>query len=216
MSAYSDPANRGKCPFYLDPDDVLTAEASIRHCVACATRGDACLQTRQDDFRQLAYLTILEETPKYDPAHPSQASFLTFIKARVCTTLWSHRRQERQYLTFPIVDVSMSAPAADPPPGFNALTAALYTAACERDSLEDSVLEAIHIQHFRQLLPHLLKRLTAKEREAVRLKYFHEDTGETIAEALGVSKGRVSQILKSAHSKLKKAYAKRVGEPSEV
>ena len=43
-------------------DDVLTAEASIRHCVNCATRGDACLQTRQEDFRQLAYLTILEET----------------------------------------------------------------------------------------------------------------------------------------------------------
>ena len=78
MSGYSHPGNRGKCPFYMeDPDDVLTAEASIGHCVACATRRDACLQTRQEDFRQLAYLTILEESPKYDPTHPSQASFIT-------------------------------------------------------------------------------------------------------------------------------------------
>ena len=205
MREYSHPGNRGKCPFYMDPDDVLTAEASIGHCVACATQGDACLQTRQDDFRQLAYLTILEETPNYDPTHPSQASFITFIKARVCTKLWSQRRQELKYLTFSLVDVSMDTDA-DPPPGFNSLTAALYNAACESESLEDSVIEEIHIQQFRQRLPLMLKRLTSKERKAVRLKYFQDYKGQAIAEAIGVAKGRVSQILKSALSKLKTAY----------
>ena len=70
MRAYRHPGNSGKCPFYIHPDDVLTAEASIRQCVSCATQGDACLQARRDDFRQLAYLTILEETPKYDPHIP--------------------------------------------------------------------------------------------------------------------------------------------------
>ena len=50
MSGYSHPGNRGKCPFYMDPDDVLTAEASIKHCVACATRRDACLQAHREDF----------------------------------------------------------------------------------------------------------------------------------------------------------------------
>ena len=101
MRAYHHPGNSGDCPFYIDPDDVLTAEASICQCVGCATRGDTCLQARRDDFRQLAYLTILEETPKYDPAHPSQASFITFIKSQVCSTLWSQRRKELKYLTFP-------------------------------------------------------------------------------------------------------------------
>ncbi|MDE0397735.1 MAG: sigma-70 family RNA polymerase sigma factor [Candidatus Poribacteria bacterium] len=206
MRAYSHPGNHGQCPFYIDPDDVLTAEASIAHCVACATRGDACLQTRQEDFRQLAYLTILEETPKYDPAHPSRASFITFIKAKVCTKLWAQRKQELQYLTFPLVDVSESLTDADPPPGFNSLTAALYNAACESESMEDSVINEIHIQQFRQRLPIMLKRLTDKERKAVRLKYFQDYNGEDIAEALGVSKGRVSQILKSAISKLKTAH----------
>ena len=190
----------------MDPDDVLTAEASIRHCVACATRGDACLQARQEDFRQLAYLTILEETPKYNPTHSSQASFITFIKARVCTKLWAQRKQELQYLAFPLVDVSPSNTDADPPPGFNSLTAALYNAACESESLEDSVIEEIHIEQFRQRLPLMLKRLTWKERKVVRLKYFQDYKGEAIGEEISVSKGRVSQILKSALSKLKTAY----------
>lgn len=206
MREYSHPGNRGQCPFYMDPDDVLTAEASIVHCVACATRGDACLQTRQEDFRQLAYLTILEETPKYDPTHPSQASLITFIKARVCTKLWSQRRQELRYLTFPLVDVSVSNTDADAPPGFNSLTAALYNAACESESLEDSVINEIHIQQFRQRLPLMLKQLTSKERKAVRLKYFQDYKGKEIAKAIGVSKGRVSQILKNALSTLKNAY----------
>ena len=99
------PGNRGQCPFYVDALNPLTADASIYQCVACATQGDACLQARRDDFRQLAYLTILEEIPNYDPAHPSQASFITFIKSRVCSTLWSQRRQELKYLTFPLVEV---------------------------------------------------------------------------------------------------------------
>lgn len=216
MREYSHPGNRGKCPFYMDPDDVLTAEASIAHCVACATQGDACLQTRQDDFRQLAYLTILEETPKYDPAHPSQASFITFIKAKVCGKLWTQRRQELRYLTFPLVDVSVSPTDADAFRGFNSLTVALYNAAAESESLEDSVIEEIHIQQFRQRLPRLLKRLTDKERKAVRLKYFHDATGEKIADAIGVSKGRVSQILKSAISKLKNAYERPQDDSSKV
>ena len=206
------PGNSGNCPFYIDAEDILTAEASIHHCVKCATRGDACLKTRREDFRQLAYLTILEETPKYDPCHPSQASFITFIKSRVCSALWSQRRQELKYLTFPLVDVFEAG--VDAPPGWNLLTAALYNAACESDSLEDEVIDALHIEQFRKQLPTLLKRLTASERKAVRLKYFQDYNGNRIAEELGVSKGRVSQLLKTALSKLKAAYERQ--QDSEI
>lgn len=200
------PKNRGQCPFYIDAEDVLTAEASIRQCVSCATRGDACLEARRDDFRQLAYLTILEEMPKYDPAHPSQASFITFIKSRVCYKLWSQRRQELKYLTFPLEEVSVSHSHTDAPAGLNSLTAALYNAACDAESMEDSVIDEIHIQQFQERLPVMLKRLSDQERKAVRLKYFHDYTGSQIAETLGVSKGRVSQLMKTALEKLKNAY----------
>ena len=200
------PGNRGQCPFYVDALDPLTADASIYQCVACATQGDACLQARRDDFRQLAYLTILEEIPNYDPAHPSQASFITFIKSRVCSTLWSQRRQELKYLTFPLVEVENANTLDDMPTGLNSLTAALYNAAYDAESMEDSVIEEIHVQQFRERLPLMLKRLSDQERKVVRLKYFHDYTGVRIAEALGVSKGRVSQIIKTALSKLKNAY----------
>ena len=206
MRAYRHPGNSGKCPFYIHPDDVLTAEASIRQCVSCATQGDACLQARRDDFRQLAYLTILEEIPNYDPAHPSRASFITFIKSRVCSTLWSQRRKELKYLTLPLVEVQASSSHNDAPIGLNSLTAALYNAACETESMEDEVIENIHVQQFRERLPVMLKRLSDQERKVVRLKYFHDYTGARIAKALGVSKGRVSQIIKTALSKLKNAY----------
>ena len=94
----------------------------------------------------------------------------------------------------------------DAPTGLNSLTAALYNAATESESMADSVIEEIHVQQFRERLPVMLKRLSDQERKAVRLKYFQDYTGARIAKALGVSKGRVSQIIKTALSKLKNVY----------
>ena len=196
------PGNSGECPFYIDAEDPLTAEASIFQCVTCATRGHTKLKDRQDDFRQIAYLTILEETPKYDPAHPNQASFITFMKSRVCSQLWSERRKELKYLPFSVASES----PCDTSRVSNPLSAELYNEACARESLEDEVLTKIEIQQFRERLSGLLHRLTEKERQVVRLKYFHDYTGMEIAESLGVSKGRVSQMMKSALTKLKTAY----------
>jgi len=105
-----------------------------------------------------------------------------------------------------ILLVDVEEGGVDAPPGWNSLTAALYNAACESESLEDEVIESIHIEQFRERLPTLMKRLTDLERKAVRLKYFQDYTGTRIAEALGVSRGRVSQILKAALGKLKAAY----------
>ncbi|MYK17337.1 sigma-70 family RNA polymerase sigma factor [Candidatus Poribacteria bacterium] len=200
------PGNRGQCPFYVDPDDLLTAEASICKCVTCATRGDAGLQACRDDFRQLAYLTILEETPKYDPTHPSQASFITFIKSRVCHRLWSQRRQELRYLPCSLVESVTSEFSDDVPTALNPLAAELYNTAVAAESLEDEVIEEVHLERFREQLPVMLKRLTEQEQEIVRLKYFQDYTGTQIAEALGISKGRVSQLMKSLLGKLKSVY----------
>ena len=206
MREYRHPGNSGKCPFYIDPDDVLTAEASICQCVTCATRGDAELQGRKADFRQLAYLTILEETPKYDPAHPSQATFITFMKSRVCHKLWSERRKELKYVALPIIEPQMAEGYGNAPSVLNPLSAALYTDACDRETLEDEVLEKIHGDQFREHLPAMLDRLTEKERKVLMLKYFQDYTGRQIAETLGLSKGRVSQLTKTALSKLKTVY----------
>lgn len=206
MREYSHPGNSGKCPFYIDADDVLTAEASICQCVSCATRGCPELQRRRDDFRQIAYLTILEETPKYDPAHPSQASYITFIKSRVCSRLWSERRKELKYLPFPVIESRIPEHSGDVSNALNPLTAELYSDACVQESLEDEVLEKIQVERLQEHLPAMLARLTEQERKVVMLKYFQDYTGVQIAEALSVSKGRVSQLIKSVLSKLKATY----------
>ena len=201
------PGNRGQCPFYIDPADILTAHASIYQCVDCAIRGDGRLESCRDDFQQLAYLTILEETPKYDPKHPSKASFITFIKAKVCLRLWSQRRQELKYLSCPIVEPAMSEFSGNTltyrP---NPLAAELYNTALAAEALEDEVINAINVDEFRQRLTAMLDELTEQEQKVVRLKYFEDYTGTQIANALGVSKGRVSQVIKKGLAKLKTAY----------
>ena len=207
--------NRGphysaKCPFYILPDNPLSAETSVNRCVQCVTCDHPRLEGMRDDFRQLAYLTILEEAPKYDPDHPSGASFITFMKSHVCGRLWSERRKALKYTPY-----SMDPPSEpDAPP--NPLVAGLTAEACASESLEDEVCQKMEIEDFRAALPQLLARLGKKERQAIALKYFKDASGREIATQLRVSEGRVSQLLKSALGKLRKAHLKIGGEPSEV
>ena len=156
----------------------------------------------RDDFRQLAYLTILEEEPKYDPAHPSGASFITFMKARVCGRLWSERRKEAKYIPFSHDDPFETDSRPNP------LVASLTMEACASERLEDAVCQKMEIEQFRSCLPRLLAGLSKKERQAVVLKYFQDCSGVEIAHELSVSEGRVSQLLKSACAKLKKRIQK--------
>ena len=204
------PHYSAKCPFYIEPKNPLSAENSIQQCVRCATSGHCHLQGMRDDFRQIAYLTILEDAPKYDPQHHSGASFITFMKKRICGALWSERRNALKYTPF-----SMDPPA-EPDARPNPLVAGLTAEACASESLEDEVCEKIEVEDFRAALPQLLARLAKKERQAIALKYFKDCSGREIATQLRVSEGRVSQLLKSALGKLRKAHLKMGGEPSEV
>ena len=176
----------------------------------CVCSGAPHLEEMREDLCQTAYLTILEETPNYDPKHPSGASFITFIKSRVCGRLWSERRKASKYTPYayeePVTDVSPANP----------LVAALTAEACACESLEDEVCQKIDIEAFRAVLPQLLPKLSKKERQAIALKYFKDCSGIEISRRLSVSEGRVSQLLKSALAKLKVAYSKRGGEPSEA
>ena len=204
------PHYSAKCPFYILPNNPLSAETSINKCVQCATRGDCRLQGMRDDFRQIAYLTILEDEPKYDPAHESGASFITFMKSRVCGQLWSERRKALKYTPF------STDPLSEPDARPNPLLAVLTAEACASKSLEDEVCEKIEVEELRSVLPQLLDRLSEKERCVIELKFFKDASGRDIAKQLRVSEGRVSQLLKSALGKLRKAHLKMGGEPPEV
>ena len=204
------PHYSAKCPFYIEPNNPLSAETSIDQCVRCATHGHCRLEGMRDDFRQIAYLTILEDEPKYDPQHESGASFITFMKSRVCGALWSERRKALKYTPF-----SMDPPS-EPDARPNPLLAVLTAEACASKSLEDEVCEKIEVEELRSFLPQMLSRLSKKERRVIELKYFKDASGRDIATQLRVSEGRVSQLLKSALGKLRKAHLKMGGESSEV
>ncbi len=206
MFSNKGPHYSAKCPFYISPNNPLSAETSVNRCVRCATCGHPRLEGMRADFRQVAYLTILEEEPKYDPDDPSGASFITFMKARICGRLWSERRKEAKYIPFshdePFVEDRRPNPLGE----------SLTAEACASESLEDEVCQKVEIEQFRSVLPQLLKRLSKKEQQAIMLKYFKHCSGLEISHQLSVSEGRVSQLLKSALSKLKKSHSKIAGE----
>ncbi len=196
------PHNRGKCPFYVVPEDPLSAKASIGQCVACVIANNGQLEGLREDLYQLALLTILEETPNYDPAHPSGASYTTFMKACVCTRLWSERRKELRYHPF-----SHEDPVGDTEPcERNLLVSRLIAEACERESEADKVIRHLEVEVLRKHLLQILSKLSDKERRVIEMKYFEDFTGIKIAQVLAISEGRVSQLTKNALKKIGKAY----------
>ena len=202
MSEKRSPHNRGKCPFHVTPQNPLSAKSSIDNCVNCVKENKADLESITEDLRQIAFLTVMEETPKYNPDHPSVASFTTFIKARVCTRLWSERQKYWRQIPFPHEETGNDT--ADQQK--NPLIENLVAEACAIENMADTVIQQLEIQILQKYLPELLDKLTPKERSVIEMKFFEELNGVQIAERLDVSEGRVTQITQSALAKLGKAY----------
>ena len=201
MRCPTSPKERGNCPFHILPNDPLSAEASVRRCVDSITANNERLQQLKQDFFQSAYLTLLESLPEYDPNHPSGASLTTFIKARVCTRLWTERSNELVYVPYPYTEDTSCAECVQ-----NPLVEELNRQACEKEPMEDQVIWKLQIEKLREYMPLLLNRLSEKERRVIELKFFEEQKGVEIAKTLGISEGRVSQLSQTALKKVGKAY----------
>ncbi len=145
--------------------------------------------------------------------HPSGASLTTFIKARVCTRLWTERRKELAYLPFLYTKEHGCADCRDCENacGKNPLAKELNRQAFSQESMEDKVVDGIEVENLRKYLPHLMENLTEKEKQLIEMKFFDEQKGATIANTLGISQGRVSQLTKSALAKVGKAYFRILG-----
>lgn len=198
------PTQRGKCPFYIVPDDPLSADASVKHCVESITSNNVRLQSLKEDFYQIAYLTILEALPEYNPSHPSGASLITFVKARVCTRLWGERDRELSHIPFPTEPSQCSGCSGAC--CRNPLVSELTRQACSQETMEDEVIRRLETENLRRYYPLLTRRLTEKEKSVLQLKFFQEKSGVEIAKILGVSQGRVSQLTQTALGKVGKAY----------
>ena len=202
MTHQRGPHYSGKCPFKIVPENPFSAESSVRRCVDCATAYNKRLKSLKEDFYQIAMLTVLEAMPKYDPNHPSGASFTTFIKLSVCKRLWAEREKELNCLPFPLDEQHTDDDNYTP----NPLVAGLNAEACAHETLDDEVIRQLEVEQFCEHLPQFLAKLTEKQRRVLEMKYLEECSGVEIAKALGISKSRVSQIMKTALEKVKKAY----------
>ena len=201
---YGNPRHRDRCPFYVTPENALSAEPSIHQCVTCVTRNSSRLSQHYDDLRQIAFLAILENTPKYDQEHTSGANFITFIKAKVCTRLWKERRQLiKEMRETPYCHLDDDPHEVNDP---NPLVARLTAEACIVENMADHVIQQIEAEFLRKALPDLLDKLTKKEQRIIQMKFFEEQSGVNIAQELGISEGRVSQLTQRALAKMGKAY----------
>lgn len=200
MAQQRNPQNPAKCPFYMQPTDPLTAERSINRCVVCVTRGNQQLQCLKEDLRQTAYLTILEQTPEYDPAHQSGASFITFIRSRVCGKLWSQRREHLKSIPFPACEQGEDVLSST----HNPLVDRLAADACQCESVEDQATHRVEMERVKKLLPQFLEGLSEREQSVLKLKFFEAKKSVEIAKTVDVSEARVSQLIKTALAKLKK------------
>lgn len=203
MTQQRNPNNSEKCFFHINPSSVLTADESIVQCVRCITHGNQRLQNLKEDFHQTAYEATLKAKLEYNPADQSGASFTTFIRNRVCGTLWNARRGAlKAGIPFPMTEAAGDTERL----ANNPLVDALVADACQCDGVDEQVIRCIEVEQFERLLPQLLAGLSQRERRALRLRFFEGLKGVEIAEVLGVTKGRVNQLTHTAFTKLKKAY----------
>ena len=154
------------------------------------------------DLHQIARLAIAENSPKYDPEHKSGASFCTFIRSKVCNTLWNESEKLLQWIPCPAVE------EVQEPQQFaaNPLADGLAAEACQCEGVDETAAFDVDLERFKTLLPQLLSRLSEKEGLVLKMKFFEELKGVEIAKRLGISKGRVSQLSRSALTKLEKLY----------
>ena len=213
MTQQRSPQNSAKCPFYIEPESPLSAEKSIKRCVACATLRDQRLQSIKEDLRQIAYETVLKAAPTYDPAHESGASFTTFIRSQVCGKLWDEGKKHLQSTPFLSLDDTNCAESQFYQGGPDLLRNSplidrLAADACQYGEVDEEAICHVEVEQFEQWLPQLLADLSEKERQALKLRFFEGKKGVEIAKVLGVTKGRVSQLINTACAKLKKGYLK--------
>ena len=196
MTRQRGPRYSQKCPFHITPNQPLTAQPSVTRCVACVSYDTPPLQRMKADLHQIAYLTIVESTPEYNPAHDTGASFTTFIRSRVCGKLWSKKKKvlkSRELLSRKAVESDSQLTSSAP---------------CQWGGLDEAVCWQVDVETFKPLLPKLMLHLSEKEAQVLKMKFFDKLKAVEIAKRLGISQGRVSQLSQRALTKLEKVYLK--------
>jgi len=195
-----------KCPLYkhhgvFRPDDetVKRLLPDLNWCANCMAYATPQCPDIRDDLLQIASIVLVEKGPRFNSTHRSGASFGTFIRPQICGTLKNakekellHNRRELPHADEGCdLDVDVEA-EADRDIGW------WHEVSDSNSEFEDELVQDIS---FREALPALLQTLTARERDVFACLRENQQNHE-IAEALKLTEGRVSQLVKQVTLKL--------------
>lgn len=192
--------------FHPNNENIKRLLPDLNRCANCTAYVSPKLPSLRDDLLQIASITLLEKGPTFNPKHESRASFGTFIRPRICASLTNARRKElvhqgRERLeSMGVSDTRNTADTeVDTDMAFMSNVPDPTT-----ESFVDALVWDISVTNFERALPQLLNELTPRERQV--FIFIREDMRNAdIAEALHLSRGRVSQLTNQVETKLKHA-----------
>lgn len=198
-----------RCPPYKHEgvfeatNETLTRfEPDLKRCAKCIAYAKPQLPSFQDDLLQIARVTLCQKGPAFDPNHAQKASFRTYMLPRICGTLTNAKATEIRHYGHFIqppneADITNGTSEVSTSPQGVVLSSASYS----KGDFEDTLVWEMWNKDFEQALPLLLKCLTKREQQvfsAIRSNMKQCDISET----LGLSRPRVSQLLKQVELKL--------------
>lgn len=183
------------------------------------------------DFEQLAHCGLLQAIDRYDPV--SGCSFKTFARYRILGSIadgssrsseeasayTAARRAERDRLR----SLSRSDSGLHPTDSIDALrelvanlAVSVLVESVTRDRLESvpdatrtDAYESLRFNQIRRGLLEQVENLPERQRDVVKRHYFDDMPFNLIADLLGVSKGRISQLHSAAIKRLRRMIPKR-------
>jgi len=216
---------------WIEQRDHAARDAIARHYLAYARALAAQLYSGRssdefefDEYVQFATVGMMESLDRFDPTQG--VMFKTFANRRITGAVLSglallSERQEQVVFRKRIADertacLTDEKPLDDDPEAILRELASIGVGLAlgyildgtgmvegNEPALPDNTYVRTELKQFRERISHLLRRLTSREQEVVRLHYFQSKSFDEVAEQLGLSRGRVSQLHKQALGRLR-------------
>lgn len=198
-----------KCPRYkhhgiFNPDNktITRLLPDLNQCAGCMARASPKCSEMREDLQQIAAIVLIEKGPKFNPVHPSGASFGTFIRPQICGTLMNAKRSELTHKHRGLRSFNgVWDPDKDPGVEAKQDLGRLRKVPTHYTEFEEALVRNIS---FEAALPKLLKILSPREREVFACLREDQRNCE-IAEVLNLSESRVSQLVTQVTQKLTRA-----------
>jgi RNA polymerase sigma factor for flagellar operon FliA len=182
-----------------------------------------------DDYLQFAYIGLLEAIDRYEPERGIRfESFATLrVRGSIADGVESLCERHRQVAARQRIIKERTKAFADElgqASGVEAIAAVaeiavglaigflledsgMFVKPDDETAIPDSAYRSVELEQMRRIVQRLVKNLDGNERRVITMHYLHETPFGAIAEELQLSKGRISQLHRSALTSLRKALA---------